>query len=102
MNSGFEYSKDSDAERCLELLAISAIGAAHKAGMMDEVTRRVFERAPDDLVEKCATRDGGVQVRYRPMVELVLLELNAIGSAANADVVEQQRRIMWTLEMAGF
>ena len=102
MSSRFGYSKDLDAQRDLEFLAISAIGAADQAGMMDEVTRRVFERAPADLVEEYEAIKGAVQLRYRPMVELLLRELTAIGSAGRTDPAEQRLRITWTLDMAGF
>jgi hypothetical protein len=102
MNEDFRYSLVPKTQNDLEQLAISAVGAADKAGMLEEVTRRLFDRSPGELIEEVDKDASGRRRRYRPMVELLLLELSSIGSDTSADTAEQQRRIMWTLDLAGF
>ena len=95
------YPPANDARASMEQLAVAAIGALQKAEMADEIHSRLFARPPADLIEWVDSGEGRSECRYRPMVELLLLELAAIGADSSIDVDEQQRRIHWTLEAAG-
>ena len=86
----------------MEALAMAAIAAVQKAGVADEITRRVFERPPADLLERLDPDDEASELCYRPMVELLLHEIVAVGSDKALNTFEQQRRIVWALDMAGF
>ncbi len=86
----------------MEALAISALAAVQNAAMVDEVNRRLFDLPPEDLLEPLDPANGRSEYRYRPMVELLLQELTAVGADASLNGVERQRRIVWALEMAGF
>ena len=97
-----QFDSAPGERQLMEALAISALAAVEKAGMVDQVNRRLFDLDPDELLEAYDLDDGRSEYRYRPMVELLLHEIIAVGADSSLNAVEQQRRICWALDMAGY
>ena len=68
---------------------------------MELLRRRVLGRGATLLFETVADGKGGSELRYKPMVELVLRHVRyaAISKAARD---ARRDEILWALEMAGF
>jgi hypothetical protein len=94
-----------DGREQMEQLALDAILALEESGLaesMGDVNRRVLGLPPRRLVEWTDDEEGRREYRYRPMVELVLIEVASLASNAEIAPDERQRRIAWTLDIAGF
>jgi hypothetical protein len=97
-----QFDSARGERQLMEAMAISALAAAEKAGMVDQLNRRLFDLDPDELLELHNLDNGRSEYRYRPMVELLLHEIIAAGADSTLNAVEQQRRICWALDIAGF
>ena len=60
---------------------------------------RVLSRPPADLVE---TPEDGSEPTFRPMVELLLLELAAVGTDGSLSPTERHTRAVEAMHLAGF
>jgi hypothetical protein len=86
----------------MEALAISAVKVMQSVEMTDAINDRLFSRGPEELLEYIESTEKRRLRRYRPMVELLLREIVAIGADESLDIVRRRQRIEWALEMAGF
>lgn len=86
-------------------LAMAAVSGLEQAGLADalaELNTRVFERRSDDLCDEVVIGPGLRRCSYKPMVELLLLEVAAVMKLKDVSREEQRTRVRWAMEMAGF
>jgi hypothetical protein len=86
-------------------LAHAAVSALEQAGMKDTLhalQTRLFDRNNDELCDIQAITSGVFRCRYKPMVELLLLEVVAVMKHRDLGAEDQRSRILWALTMAGF
>ena len=91
-------------DEALRRLAQGAIAALRDAGLdaeMGELQRRVFARAADDLFENDLTQHPPA-VRFKPMVELLLLHFRDIATSHAHSIDERRREIRWALDASGY
>jgi hypothetical protein len=68
---------------------------------MELLRRRVLARGATVIFEAVADGRGGSELRYKPMVELLLRHVRDVAlSERGRD--ERREEILWALEMAGF
>jgi hypothetical protein len=86
-------------------LAHAAVSALEQAGMKDALhtlQARLFDRSNDELCDIEAVGNGVFRCSYKPMVELLLLEVVAVMKHRHLAAENQRSRILWALTMAGF
>jgi hypothetical protein len=91
--------------RQMHALAHAAVSALEQAGMKDTLHAlqvRVFDHSHDELCDTEAAGDGVYRCSYKPMVELLLLEIVDVMRHRHLPAEGQRSRIMWALTMAGF
>jgi hypothetical protein len=85
-------------------LALTALAALERADLADATRvlhERVFSRRAEALLE-CYEEKQTPRWRFKPMAELLLLEVTHLADAPNLSPEERRQRIDWTLVMAGF
>jgi hypothetical protein len=85
-------------------LGRAVIIALQDAGLHDElalIRERVFSQPAPRLFSTHVTPGGAWSLRYKPMVELMLLHVRDAAASACSDE-ERQGEIRWAVEMAGF
>lgn len=83
-------------------LALETLDALERADLSDVaqlLQERLFTRDPAALVER---DEQNASWRFKPMAELLLLELTDAATAGDAPAEERRTRIGWALEMSGF
>jgi len=83
-------------------LALAALEALEQAELNDTarfLQERLFTRDPASLVER--DEQNTASWRFKPMAELLLLELTYIATAADMTPEQRRTRIDWTIEMSG-
>lgn len=86
-------------------LAMAAVSGLEQAGLADalaELNARVFERRSEDLCDEVMLGPGLRKCSYKPMVELLLVEVAAVMKLKDVSREEQRTRVRWAMEMAGF
>ena len=85
-------------------LVLTTVDALERAGLTD-MTRvlhdRVFCRGADVLAEPY-DENNVWRWRFKPMAELLLLELTHLAESPDLSPDERVERIEWALEMTGF
>lgn len=84
-------------------LALEAVQALERVELNDAaqfLQERLFSRDPATLVERDEQNTDVWQ--FKPMAELLLLELTHLATAAHVPPDERRNRIEWALEMSGF
>jgi hypothetical protein len=85
----------------LATLAMAALYEADLVVEMELLRRRVIARGATVIFEAVADGRGGSELRYKPMVELLLRHVRDVAvSERTRD--ERREEILWALEMAGF
>lgn len=91
------------AKEELKRLTRDTLAALQDAELMDQIAlleSRLFARPATELFDTTAAAPD-VPVRFKPMLELVLLHIrDSATSAKPAD--ERRREIGWSLDVAGF
>ncbi len=85
-------------------LGRAVVIALEQAGLFDELAllrHRVFSQPAPVLFSTREDPDGKWSLRYKPMVELLLLHVRD-AAAAECSAEERQGEIRWAVEMAGF
>jgi hypothetical protein len=86
----------------LERLIVDVVRTLRDARLQDTLNEfevNVLSRPAADLVE---TPDDGSDPSFRPMVELLLLELAALGADASLSPTERHARAVAAMRLAGF
>ena len=87
--------------RELVLTTLAALERADLADATQVLHERVFCRRVEALAEPCD--DNNVwRWRFKPMAELLLLELTHVADAPDLSPDARRQRIEWALEMTGF
>lgn len=84
-------------------LALEALDALERVELNEAaqfLQERLFSRDPALLVER--DEQNSDAWRFKPMAELLLLELTHVATAGHVPPEERRNRIEWALEMSGF
>jgi hypothetical protein len=85
-------------------LVLTTLAALERAGLADATRvlhERVFCHRADTFAEPY-DENNSWRWRFKPMVELLLLELTDLAEASDLSPDERGERIQWVLEMTGF
>ena len=85
-------------------MALGALAALERAGLADAtqfLQEHLFTRTPDALVERYEENSTWLW-RFKPMAELLFLELTYLASADDLSLDERRGRVEWAIEMSGF
>lgn len=85
-------------------MALTALTALERADLGDAAQllwERVFSRKADVLLERYQHNQVW-RWRFKPMAELLLLELTHLAEAGDLSPEERRQRIEWAITMAGF
>lgn len=85
----------------LATLAMAALYEADLVVEMELLRRRVLARGATVIFEAVADGKGGSELRYKPIVELLLRHVRDVALSGRARD-ERREEILWALEMAGF
>jgi hypothetical protein len=91
--------------REMHSLAHAAVTALEQGGLKDTLHAlqvRLFDRGTDELCDTEPAGEGLFQCSYKPMVELLLLDVVAVMKHRHLGAEDRRARIMWALSMAGF
>jgi hypothetical protein len=83
-------------------LASGVVAALEGGGLQDQLIQlqdRVLSRGADAIFER---EPGEREWNFKPMVELLLLELGHVAALTAIPAEARRRQITWTLDMAGF
>lgn len=86
----------------LALSAVTALVDADLSDVIDELQERVFSRGAATLFETTQIGETEWQWSYKPMVELLLLEVHEAATDGRTPAAERRQRITWALDAAGF
>lgn len=86
----------------LALATVTTLVDADLAETVDELQARVFSRGAACLFETIELGDNEWQWSFKPMVELLLLDLQDTAALPGLSGEERRDRISWAFEMAGF
>ena len=86
--------------RRLALAALDALEHAQLDEAVQLVQDRLFGRDPANLVERDEQNADGWH--FKPMAELLLLELTHVATASDVSPAERRQRIEWAIQMSGF
>lgn len=87
--------------RRMALTALTALERADLGDAAQALVQRVFSRNADMLLERYQ-HNNVWRWRFKPMAELLLLELTHLAKASDLSPEERRQRIEWTITMAGF
>lgn len=91
--------------RQMHSLAAAAAAALETANLVEEAHQlhaRVLTRSPEALVEVVMLAENFYRWDFKPIVELLLLEIRDAATAKDLSIDERRTRIRWALEMSGF
>lgn len=84
------------------LATISALEEADLDDEIQELNARVFARSSKILFETELVDDDLCEWRFKPIVELILYEIQSVAAAGDLSREERHRHIRWVLDVAGF
>jgi hypothetical protein len=87
-----------DLERLI-VEVVHTLRDAHMPDTLRALDERVLSLQPEELFE---TADDGSESRFKPMLELLLRELTALGTSTSLSVVERETRALEAMHLAGF
>jgi hypothetical protein len=96
-----ERIKGGAQMRRMALGALAALAHADLGDAAQLLQERLFKRNPDALVERYEENNVW-SWRFKPMAELLLLELTYLASDNDLSPDERRDRIEWAIEMSGF
>lgn len=94
-----------DGKREIEDLTLATVDALEEADLNNEIqdlSTRVFGRGSKLLFETRVIDDDLCDLRFKPMVELVLYEIQGVARASDLSTEERRRLIRWMLDVTGF
>ena len=94
----------AQGEAQVELLAAAARHALERAGLTDlieELERRVLGRPTQETCDIVQMEGGGTHVAFKPMIELLLLEVKHVARAPHITDVHRRERIRLAMTLAG-
>lgn len=100
VESGVPYA----GRQQMQTLAFATLHALDRAGLEDsveELKRRVLDRSWEEVCDVVQTEDRGLQIAYKPMIELLLYEVKHIARAPHVRDDDRRLRIEWTMRLAG-
>ena len=92
-------------KREIEDLTLATVSALEEADLNDEIrelSARVFGQRSKLLFETRVIDDALCDLRFKPMVELVLYEIQGVARASDLSTEERRRLIRWMLDVTGF
>jgi len=81
---------------------VSALDAGGMADQLEVLETRVLARGPHAIFDIGPQEGDGCELSFKPMVELLLREVQYLAGLATMPATERAERIEWTLQMAGF
>jgi hypothetical protein len=86
----------------LALAAVTALVDADLSDLIDELQTRVFSKGAALLFDTTQVGEHEWHWSYKPMVELLLLDIHETVATTHLTASERRDRIRWALEIAGF
>lgn len=86
----------------LALAAVTTLVDADLPDVVDELQARVFSKGAASIFETMEVGDNEWQWSFKPMVELLLLDVQDSASLPGLSAEERRDRIAWAFEMSGF
>mgnify|MGYP006927332205 CR=1 FL=1 len=99
-----EQIKGAAQMRQIALAAFAALEQADLGDAAQFLQERLLTRSPDVLVERYEDSDASAvwSWRFKPMAELLFLELTHLATSDELSTEERRERVEWAIEMSGF
>lgn len=86
----------------LALGAVTTLVDADLPDVVDDLQARVFSKGAASLFETVEVGENEWQWSFKPIVELLLLDLQDTATLRGLSAEERRDRIAWAFEMSGF
>ena len=86
----------------LTLATVSALEDSDLEDVIRELSTRVFDRGAPLIFDAQVVDDNLFECRFKPMIELVLYEIQSVARTADLSTEERRRLIRWVLDATGF